>query len=1345
MTGHYAAPHHDEADATLEGGYVPPSGSTANTITVTLHPDGIYAYRAPPCYVANASLAAGYTAPSGIDANQISVTLAKPLADASTLSVYPEGMPAPDVGLPTIFSSLQTFAVRGFDAIGYGTPSIRLRQRALAVSNDPQNRSIVTIPSGYTLPRAQALLATLARYGSFGRVGFLGIRNVNQTITPHGIGAGNVMQPAVYEGQRWIYPAGWNALRVSSPVVTDTAVKPAGIAPPTPVFGTAAIYNRRQYVTSSGFVALRTSEPYVQGGVKTVVHTGYSAMVFGLVEVINTTANQQVRPRSIEAPEMARPEVSPRSLRPSGIYAAGVGFPVVQFPPNPKGWLSQAFGYPVVDFKTKKLNVSGFDALEVGYPRVRDRAQKVWPPSAPVTDLFGDVAVRLRTLKIFVPGLYAHESNPWVELRNTRRILEVPGLNATAMGAASVRNKSPNLTPHGFDGLKFGSADVAGPIKYISPKGISNQVDAIPPPVLSKTPNFTPNGIAAPAVSGPTIWMRLRAFDIGGFSALRMGAPVVDFGWRKLVLQDEGIAGSLYGEARVEHTYRSVAPQGWEHLAFGRGWISFGRRYLEPVGIEAVEMSRHAIGGTRWVGPEGFEATRWLTRIVPEAREIYPKTFGAEYGWPTVQNKSQSLLADGFTTETDWRARWGLAKVWNLRQHITQEENAESLLWPPGFAPWLKVENRNKTIGAIGYAATLYGRPQADNHARLLKPSGIAAPMLPEYQKTGAVTHRVRPLPMDGIEPPFMTGWAVVWNKGVPMYSVGFEAELFGKAQVINTRRHLSMQGFGSMEIGRPFVAFAIRGLTFESRYGIAPPVIQLPKVQLATRYVDVPGIDGAVRGQIKLGLPIVVSRFNRIVTRWAYQERTGEPIVRNLKPALKVRNWIDSEFGTADVRLQWRPVAPDGSNMTLFGKTLIADRRQRVVVTGFNNMRFGDKLTVRRYGLDPVVTQYVDLRRFKIDEQNVPHEEDNGFGIEPIKPQVGAADLTKGYVYHLSRDAHGDMLVVGRPIVHANSIRVEPGYWDLLVGEPTVSLKHRVLEVSGIGPLVEDSADVGSMGSWGLPRLSPHTIYAVMEATPQAKRNHGRSELPISPVNSVAVFGTPRVALATDNVLHHKDAYFGGRDVFMGRATVFNSVQNIKVNGWHSLRLGMVDIPGTRTIEDEDGLDSLVFGSPAVTRPPYVGPLFIQGEGLASSEVGEHGISHYHRNVTPPGWFSEEMGDSRDHFPLNMPVSLCVGPPNLHDQEGFDASAFGDAWISHSIRELKVPGWDSFLCDYDYQNFNLRMRVRRTGESSPQWQVVGARGFVDTAMGTPNVRPGVHYIRPDGNSDQFRKGVPTS
>ena len=32
--------------------------------------------------------------------------------------------------------------------------------------------------------------------------------------------------------------------------------------------------------------------------------------------------------------------------------------------------------------------------------------------------------------------------------------------------------------------------------------------------------------------------------------------------------------------------------------------------------------------------------------------------------------------------------------------------------------------------------------------------------------------------------------------------------------------------------------------------------------------------------------------------------------------------------------------------------------------------------------------------------------------------------------------------------------------------------------------------------------------------------------------------------------------------------------------------------------------------------------------------------------------------------------------------------------------------------------------------------------GFVSSSYGVPNVKPAAHYIRPDGNADQFRKGA---
>lgn len=191
-------------------------------------------------------------------------------------------------------------------------------------------------------------------------------------------------------------------------------------------------------------------------------------------------------------------------------------------------------------------------------------------------------------------------------------------------------------------------------------------------------------------------------------------------------------------------------------------------------------------------------------------------------------------------------------------------------------------------------------------------------------------------------------------------------------------------------------------------------------------------------------------------------------------------------------------------------------------------------------------------------------------------------------------------------------------------------------------------------------------------------------------------------------------------------------------------MRFGMVTIPGDQTIEQDQELVGAKFGIAKVSRPPYVGPLQLKPSGWIAGQTGKPFVSHFHREIFPQGKLMEAMGNSLGNsLGMNMPRGLHVGPPNLHQQTGFDASGHGTPWISHHVRELLADGWDSFLCEYDYQNFKARMTVRRTGQSSAQWQVVGPRGFVATEYSAPDVKPGVHYIRPDGNSDQFRKGVP--
>ena len=105
------------------------------------------------------------------------------------------------------------------------------------------------------------------------------------------------------------------------------------------------------------------------------------------------------------------------------------------------------------------------------------------------------------------------------------------------------------------------------------------------------------------------------------------------------------------------------------------------------------------------------------------------------------------------------------------------------------------------------------------------------------------------------------------------------------------------------------------------------------------------------------------------------------------------------------------------------------------------------------------------------------------------------------------------------------------------------------------------------------------------------------------------------------------------------------------------------------------------------------------------------------------------------------MPQNLHVGPrwPNI--PAGFVASDYGQPWVSHRVRELTLEGFESFLSEYDFQNFKHRMRVSRTEIPKPRL-TVSPEGFAALETGAPDLLLGVHYIRPDGNADQYRKGA---
>jgi hypothetical protein len=69
-------------------------------------------------------------------------------------------------------------------------------------------------------------------------------------------------------------------------------------------------------------------------------------------------------------------------------------------------------------------------------------------------------------------------------------------------------------------------------------------------------------------------------------------------------------------------------------------------------------------------------------------------------------------------------------------------------------------------------------------------------------------------------------------------------------------------------------------------------------------------------------------------------------------------------------------------------------------------------------------------------------------------------------------------MTEFGNTVVTANTIRVEPGYWEILMGTPSISNKNRRIFVSEFKDVFQPSK----------PSLSPHTIYAGIVNPPQQR-----------------------------------------------------------------------------------------------------------------------------------------------------------------------------------------------------------------------------------------------------------------
>ena len=291
-----------------------------------------------------------------------------------------------------------------------------------------------------------------------------------------------------------------------------------------------------------------------------------------------------------------------------------------------------------------------------------------------------------------------------------------------------------------------------------------------------------PEGITG-EMGEPSVWPRVRWVEAAGASAALFGEATVWF--RNRTLAVEGSDAQIHGSAMVAHARRWLLARGAQLSSEGVPAVANADRTIAPAAIFERFATWHAIGWARTLRPDGFDATRWGARIIPESQSAYPHGFGTLFGLATTYNLKQQVRPQAITTYRQPEERWGRAHAFNLVQYIEQRPITGSGLEAPEWAQtWTGIANRNRRAPLQGFVASRFGYAQIDNNARQILPNGAAPQDPAPFYKAGMVSHRIRSLSIDGMEPPYISSWVCAFNKAFTLNPSGAIATLFGAAGV---------------------------------------------------------------------------------------------------------------------------------------------------------------------------------------------------------------------------------------------------------------------------------------------------------------------------------------------------------------------------------------------------------------------------------------------------------------------------------------------------------------------------------------------------------------------------------
>lgn len=1096
------------------------------------------------------------------------------------------------------------------------------------------------------------------------------------------------------------------------------------------LYGRPTIYNLRQYLTIPGTNVSRYGTAYVQGGVKEVRVSGFNSAVLPQPKVVNTRADQYADLRSpsrgIAPPSVTGPNVSPRILYPFGILPGPFGTNWVQRNPSPKGFTTDSYGSAWVSHSPRYLTPFKVEAFLSGYAKVFDPKQRIYHEGSPHIPggIFGDIAIKNSRRVLSVPGEDHSRYGDWSEVHSNLINVAAQPFDAKAFGSADIWNKTPSVIPQPFNSSIFGTAFISYRVRRILGRGIDMpESQRFGKHILAKPPELKPGSIFGQVFGNTWVTNKTRYINPHGLNTLQISSVVVWFRYRYVSATGINFPGMV--APKIEHGLRTLLAKGGSFNVFGTPTVWFRVRSIKVSSIFREFETNHLVGGTQHIRPGGFDAVRFGERIIPEIQGVYAQGFNSQ-GFSEINQielHTRWVRAIGFLSFGQQASdRYGTAKVWNKRQYVNHNYDSGDGLNPGGFGQWNAIANRNREMKVSGFDAARFGYQQIDNNARPLLPLSF----MPGVFGTAMIADRVRRIRLEGMEAPYMSGWGRVFNAAHLISALGGKHEVFGSPSVLNTRREYRWVGaFESMQFGQPMIAFRIRNIHIESRYSIAPIYLPLPKFDLHTRYIEPQGSETDA-----FGGPSLHIKWNIITTRWSHRELFGDPFVLNLTPELKQRGVNLEEFGKPAAHLQWEKYTVEGFGNEIFGRLNIAYRDRSMMVTGFNAFGIG-QVKVIKTGAPPYSLQNITLDWSGEGERP---ESYSGYGIEPPKAQVPNPSLKTNVIF-----ASGFVATAfGSHHTQSNGILVQPGMQQFAIGNHTVGLKNRAIQVPTLG----DFAEIASTR----PRLSPNIIYAVTEAPEQAIRNNPPSGT-LHFVNSDNGRRTPGEVFgwSTVTLRHRTVGMFGINQSTVERPTVALKRRYIQPNGIQSFRMGwhFLSDGSPRELVQFDSIDNALYGRPTVTSP-YFGPRHIRPGGFNAAAFGNNWIEHFHRTVKANGFNALAMGVGRQGDTPYKPQGLWIGPQMPTIPKGFTSELFGTTWISNRVRDISAVGFDSMENDWDISSFKERMQVilvKKPIIIEPK--KIQPLSFGQTAYGVANIRLKTHYIRPDGNSDQYRKGAP--